>query len=74
MKSSWTSNKYIRFIFKWVMIAVTCAMILIGAVVAYLFIADMFYKEDDDNLNENGELSMLKKEDTSIEYDVEMGY
>ncbi|MFG6146716.1 hypothetical protein [Halobacillus sp. B23F22_1] len=52
------SNKYVRSILKWVMLALIAAMILVGVIVAYLFIADMFYKEEKDDFNENGEVSM----------------
>ncbi|WP_101841828.1 hypothetical protein [Halobacillus sp. Marseille-P3879] len=60
------SNKYVRLIFRWIMIAFICAMILIGAIVAYLFIADKFYQEEKDNFNENGETSMIQKKDQPV--------
>lgn len=44
--SKFIKNKHIQNILKWVMLGIICVMILVGAIVAYLFISDMFYQEE----------------------------
>ncbi|WP_173918060.1 hypothetical protein [Halobacillus sp. Marseille-Q1614] len=54
---------YIKKTIQWLVIALSIVMILIGLVVAYLFVADIYYDEDKDQINENVQpVSIIKEE------------